>query len=533
MCLYKVLIVDDEEEIRLGIIKKINWEEFGFQIVGDAENGQDALEKAEKLQPDVVMTDVKMPYMDGLELGKRLKDLMPSTKVIIFSGCDDFEYAKEAIKFNVIEYVLKPINSIEVIELLKKLKINLDREFNEKRNLETLNKYYLESIPILREQFLVGAIEGRISKNDWIRQVDRLNINFTNNYFCVGIIKLDYETLNESQYSDKDELMFISIKKFVEDIMAESCSYISFLYLKEVVVIGNIIEPKAVEMFINKLNEVVKSFKRIMGLVTSVGVGNVVDSEEKISLSYKFAKDALDYRVILGNEKVIYIEDVEKDITDNLQFSSEDERLFLNSIKVSGETQIKAVIREIFNNIERSSLSFNQYRIYLMEVITSMIKLIYSYNYNTDEIFGHNFNCYSYLSEFDSLNDIETWFLEKALKINSIIKSERVHSSMILAQQAKEYIKNNYMDSDLSVETICSELHISPAYFSTIFKKETDMSFVNYLTEVRLEEAVKLLNTTDYKTYMIAEKVGYPEANYFSYVFKKKFNVSPSKYRKS
>ncbi|MGG7153421.1 helix-turn-helix domain-containing protein, partial [Clostridium neonatale] len=99
--------------------------------------------------------------------------------------------------------------------------------------------------------------------------------------------------------------------------------------------------------------------------------------------------------------------------------------------------------------------------------------------------------------------------------------------------KAKEYIKNNYMDSDISVEKLCSELHISPTYFSTIFKKETDMSFVNYLTEIRLEEAIKLLNTTDYKTYIIAEKVGYQEANYFSYVFKKKFKVSPSKYRKS
>lgn len=132
MCLYKVLIVDDEEEIRLGIIKKIKWEELGFIVIGDAENGQDAIEKAERLQPDVIMTDIKMPYMDGLELAKNLREFMPATKVIIFSGCDDFEYAKQAITFNVIDYVLKPINSIEIIELLKKLKINMDKEINEK-----------------------------------------------------------------------------------------------------------------------------------------------------------------------------------------------------------------------------------------------------------------------------------------------------------------------------------------------------------------------------------------------------------------
>jgi tRNA U55 pseudouridine synthase TruB len=113
------MVVDDEEEIRLGIIKKIDWESNGFEVVGDAENGQEALEKAEKLQPDVIMTDIKMPFMDGLELGKRLAETMPSTKIIVFSGCDDFEYAHQAIKINVIEYVLKPINSIELVEVLK------------------------------------------------------------------------------------------------------------------------------------------------------------------------------------------------------------------------------------------------------------------------------------------------------------------------------------------------------------------------------------------------------------------------------
>ena len=235
MDLYKILIVDDEEEIRLGIIKKISWEKLGFMVVGDAENGQEALEKSEKLQPDVIMTDIRMPFMDGLELGKKLREVMPTTKVIVFSGCDDFEYAKEAIKFNVIEYVLKPINSLEIVEILKKLKMNLDKEFNEKRNLETLEKYYLESLPVIRDQFLVGVIEGRIFQSDWNKQIERLNINFNNEWFCVGIIKLDNEILNRSQYSDKDELMFISLQKFIEEAMTDYCNYISFLYLKEIV----------------------------------------------------------------------------------------------------------------------------------------------------------------------------------------------------------------------------------------------------------------------------------------------------------
>ena len=149
MALYRVLLVDDEEEIREGIIKKIDWESLGYTIAGDAENGLEALEKAEHLHPDVVITDIKMPFMNGLELGERLSVVMPSTKLIIFSGFDDFEYAQKAIKLNVAEYVLKPVNASELMETLKKLKQKLDREFDEKRDVEMLRRNYTDSLPVM------------------------------------------------------------------------------------------------------------------------------------------------------------------------------------------------------------------------------------------------------------------------------------------------------------------------------------------------------------------------------------------------
>ena len=161
------------------------------------------------------------------------------------------------------------------------------------------------------------------------------------------------------------------------------------------------------------------------------------------------------------------------------------------------------------------------------------MRLIQSYNLNVNDIFKVNFNLYTFLDNFNSIDSIKEWIVDKALKINDCIKKERVNSSKILIEKAKLYITENYMDYELSVEKICSVLHVSSTYFSTMFKKETGKSFVNFLTELRLEQAITLLNTTDYKTYIIAENVGYSEANYFSYVFKKKFGMSPSKYRKS
>ncbi len=154
MDLYRIILVDDEEEVRKSIIKKIDWKDAGFQVVGDAENGQEAMEVVEALEPDVVLTDVRMPYMDGLTLAEWVRQNYPSIKIIIFSGFDDFEYAKQAIRLNVIEYILKPVNVEELTAILKKIKNSLDEEIAQKRNIDLLREKYLKSLPIIREQFL-------------------------------------------------------------------------------------------------------------------------------------------------------------------------------------------------------------------------------------------------------------------------------------------------------------------------------------------------------------------------------------------
>lgn len=166
MNLYSVLLVDDEEEVYSVIMKKLDWEAMGFRIAGYARNGVEALEMAEEIQPDVVMTDIKMPYMDGLTLSKKLKELYQKIKIIIFSGFDEFEYAKEAIKIEAEEYILKPINSNELREVFERIRTNLDRELDEKRNIEKLRAYYMESLPVLQENFYTSLIEGRIPASE-------------------------------------------------------------------------------------------------------------------------------------------------------------------------------------------------------------------------------------------------------------------------------------------------------------------------------------------------------------------------------
>ena len=154
---YRVLLADDEEEIRTGIGRKIDWPRLGFSLVGEAGNGEEALELAEQLRPDVVLTDIKMPFMDGLELCRRLRQSLPGAKLVVFSGFDDFEYARQAMGAGVSEYILKPINAPELMEVLAKLRRQLDEQRMERRDMETLRRRYDESLPVLRELSTPGC----------------------------------------------------------------------------------------------------------------------------------------------------------------------------------------------------------------------------------------------------------------------------------------------------------------------------------------------------------------------------------------
>ena len=185
---YTVLLADDEEEVIHVIMKKINWEEMGFSVIGYANNGVKALEMVEELQPDVVMTDIKMPYMDGMELSNRIKASYPGTKIFLFTGFDEFEYAKEAVHLEVEEYVLKPVNSVELTKIFIQLKIKLDQEISEKRNVEILEKYYVDSLPLLQANFYSSLIEGRIHKEEIPGYLSDYRIFFTGPYFCCLVI---------------------------------------------------------------------------------------------------------------------------------------------------------------------------------------------------------------------------------------------------------------------------------------------------------------------------------------------------------
>ena len=202
-------------------------------------------------------------------------------------------------------------------------------------------------------------------------------------------------------------------------------------------------------------------------------------------------------------------------------------------MKFGGKTEVVEVISDYAKELKGGMASVQQCQLAFMETMTELLKLMRNYQLDVSEVFGEGFDPYEEIHKFRSIDEFAAWLQDTCNKIRRMIRQERNDSTKIMTEKAKKYIEEHYAESTLSVEELCKYLNVSATYFSTMFKKAVGMSFVSYLTQVRLERAVDLLNSTEDKSYIIAEKVGYTEPNYFSYVFKKKYGISPSKYRTS
>ena len=525
---YTVLLVDDEEEVLQVIMKKINWEGLGFSVIGCANNGVKALEMVEEFQPDVVMTDIKMPYMDGMELANHIKAGFPATKILIFTGFDEFEYAKEAIHLEVEEYILKPGNSVELTNIFTQLKIKLDQEISEKRNVKLLEQYYMESLPLLQTNFFSTLIEGRIPQEELSKYLSDYQITFEGPFFCCLVI---HTSSSQMPVNMNPLLLATSVQRQAEEFLGEKWKAKSFSYLGNTVLITELKSENAVSELTDECDRFCRYVHRIVGAVVTVGIGQVCENILEMAQSYTGAREAVSYRVIYGASRAINIKEIAPQEMSKSDSANDTERSRLfKKIRVGSEKDIVEAANQCLEQISASAKSLQQYHIAIMELVSALYWFAANNDIVIEELSGDMRKLCSSLLDLES-DALREWLVKVSLSFSHTLDSARNRSTQSFVLKAKEYVRNHYADEFLSLDNICEVLGVSNSYFSTIFKKETGNSFIGYLTDYRMEQASRLLIETNEKSYIIAKNIGYADPNYFSYVFKRKFGVSPSKYR--
>lgn len=527
MALYKVLLVDDEEDVRQSIVKKLDWAALGFEVAGEAGNGQEALEKAELLAPDVVMTDIKMPFMDGLELCRRVKALLPGVRVAIFSGFDEFEYAKEAIAQQVEEYILKPINAQELAGVFARLRQTLDDEFAARRDMERLRRYYDDSLPQLRGHFLAELLAGRVSGLELHQKAADYGLDLAAAGYCAAIVRASYPEDDR----DNARLMEVSLRQLLSDTLEGGPVFHLVPGSQSTQLLFLLKDGQDMRTAMAHLERLFPLARRFLGVGLSIGVGGAYPAAEDIPLSAEEAARALDYQILVERDQCIYIGDIEPgnpgEPVDPAGFDE-----ILRQIKIGHSEDLRAAIDRHMAELKRGNTGIDNFQIHLMELVTELLRLIRTYRLDPEEA-GQAKLISGHLYRAANLDELGQWLFDGCDNLRRMIRRERKDSSRLLVDRARELIDERYADSELSLDTVCGQLNVSPAYFSSLFKRETGHGFVNYLTALRMDKALALLATTTDKTYQIAEKVGYMDPNYFSYVFKKQFGVSPSKYNQA
>ncbi len=529
MSLYKVILVDDEEEVREAIRKRIDWESIGFTVAGTAENGEEALELAEAEEPDVVMTDIQMPFMDGLTMLRKLKEKLPDLRSVIFSGYDDFEYAKEAIRLEAEEYILKPVDADELKAIFLRIKERLDEQMEQRRNVEQLSRYYEEIRPIMKEQLIIGLLEGRELQFDLERYQRDYDLELESAFYCAGAFRIT-PTGNNKDRLNKN-LMAVSLKQIVTERFKDVLPVEAFVYLDTVCVLARLKSTAQHSIFINEMDKICKIAHKTLDADVCAGIGRVYGNAESIHKSFIEAKDAFHHRIFVGENQAIFINDVEPSYPIEDYVSEKQIRHIMRQIKIGTRESLDSEIYDFIDKLKRTNINLNQLQIFYAEFVVELLRLCRGHGISAQDVGMSNVNTNEELTQMSSMDEFAARLSELSNTLREKIGSERLDSTKKFAADAKQYIADHYSESKLSVDEICSHLGVGTSYFSSVFKKEMGKSFVTYLTEVRMNEAQRLLDTTDEKSYIIAGMVGYEEPNYFSYVFKKHFGVSPSKYR--
>ena len=527
---YKVILVDDEAEVIDIIEKKIHWNDLGFEVAGSATNGVKALELVEKLQPDVVLTDIKMPYMDGLELSRRLNREYPNIYIMLCTGFDEFEYAKEAVHLEIKEYMLKPVNATELSESLTNLKHTLDREREEKLNVKKLNDYFQEVLPKLQSNFFISLIEGRVEKHDYERFLQAYQVDMKGPLFGCVIFHTSENHVPEGM---NPLLLSMSVEREIKQRLMDQWNCREFIYMGNTPLSLELDAEDKITQITDACDRFCRWAYRIMGAVVTAGIGTVCDSLYEISLSYERAREAVSYRVLYGTKRAINIgEIVPKEQIKPVQSEESRMQTLFRAIRIGDSAEIERAAHGEMEKLHKNTETMSQYNLATMEIVSGFFKFCTDNSLDFNKISGNMQNIYEKVSQMDE-SSLTAWIVQMSETISEKLKCARNSSARRLIVEAQNIVQERYMEADISLDEVCAVLGVSNSYFSSVFKKEAGKSFISYLTDYRMDIAAEMILNTDEKSYTIAEKVGYLDANYFSYVFKKKFGVSPSKYRVS
>lgn len=519
----RVMIVDDEAVIRDGLRTFIDWEAAGFDEVVDAKNAMEAMEKMERNLPDLIITDIFMPEMSGLDFAKKIRERYPSIRFVILTGYEKFEYAKEAIEIGVAKYMVKPIFPEELKQVVESLRDEILQErrmriWNENA-ARRLNQYK----PIVEENFWRDALEGAIpTRRQFEARAQAGDLEASYPIYACTAIRICRPEQVYSRYGENElPLARFAIRNIVEEIHGSAVIHV--LDHSDTELLCLLSRPVGAEAW----GRTAEAIERTLKIAVGIGGGRPRRDPMELRGAAAEALESTRYLALMDRTGFIRWEDVPSRNRERIEYPYEEEKELLETIRYRGRPG-ESALAPFLGKLSAQNPAPEEIRLAFVQLLAAVYRL-------ADELGVDNIPSYSEsvarLEKLSSYQQMKALLQELFAGIAESKDAGQADYVGGLVERARQLIEEKFRDSALSVAQIAHVLCITPNYLSRIFHQKTGTTCVEYITECRLEEAKRLLRKTELKNYEIAEKVGYANPYYFSFMFKKNVGCSPSEYR--
>lgn len=525
---YSILFIDDEEVIRKSFLKLVNWEEHQFDVVGVYKNGEAAWEYLINHVVDIIVTDINMPFMDGISLLENIRRESSGTRVILLTGYEYFEYAQKAVELKAFDFLLKPVQTERLLGAVKKAALDIEKE-------EMTAKAVGKSLEISQSYFINELLYGKIEKTAIKGKAQELQIATDAESYMSLMVAVDAK-IGENISED----VLIDLKRNVQDAIErekkqmEELAEVTFdMYFARNISVNIPILMIAQERTTFAEDFIEMFMKRIMGSVKesadyqlTLAIGKEQRKIEEIPQSFICVINTLKNRHISGIGKMIYVSETiqERKVTDQIVLPTD---TLLHHIRMGMTQEVEKDIKKIYEGFRHKEyLSLQSAKMVTTELAITAFKGEIS---SKDESVSYLYYL-NHIQHLHTLNEMEHDITQFAIQIAEKRKQGGNHKKKI-AEQAVDYLKSNYSNEELSLNDVARFLNISVPYLAVLFKQKTNRNFSAHLLEIRMEQAKELLRTTGLTVGEISERVGYSSPQYFAVCFKKYEGISPGNYR--
>ena len=542
----KIFLAEDEVVVRETIKRMIPWEELGFELVGEAADGEMALPLLIRQQPDLLITDIKMPFMDGLTLARLAKKEIPGLKVVILSGYDDFNYAKQAIGIGVEDYLLKPITKNALIERLSEIRSRYEHEKTQKEYYEKFQREMQAYEKNSSRDFFEALVDGSMDMMEVYKRAEKLGLDIVAEAYNVLIFTMNCDEDFSGQRDEYSSWEAESLE-LLENFFAGHSS--AMLFRSNIFSYGVLLKGQR-ETIEENTRACVDEIRKILSRQDGrrewfLAVGQSVERLSQIQKSYHTASRAFSQRY-LYDENILYYDEVETMEHPGGQAETED-NAYLQKVDVNAlnpailqkflsnglQEETENFVKDYFYAIGQEPMESLVFRNYvILNVRFSVISFIKGLGCDTNEM--ESADTEEVLAESGKNMESAIAYAKKMISQAIEIRDQNSgNKNRSILKTAVDFIDSHYMEEDISLNTVANVANVSSNHFSALFSQNMGQTFIEYLTTLRMNKAKELLRCTGMRSSEIAGEIGYKDAHYFSYLFKKTQGMTPSDYRKA